>query len=210
MRDLEGSGFTAVTGQATFTGPHTLRVGERELEADRILVATGSRTAVPPVEGIDEIDWLDHVSALDLTEVPRSLLVVGGGAVGLEFGQAFSRFGAQVRIVDAAERIAPLADAEASATLAAALQAEGIELATNVFVQRVRQDGDEVVATIAPRDGSEPYERRAAAGAARLGPRAERRGARPRGGRRRDDEDAGSRWTSTCAPRCRASGRRAT
>ena len=161
LRDLEESGITAVAGQATFIGPRTLRVDERELDADRILVATGSRTAVPPVEGIDEIDWLDHVSALDLTEVPRSLLVVGGGAVGLEFGQAFSRFGAHVRIADAAERIAPLADADSSATLAAALEAEGIELATNVFVQRLRQDGDEVVATIAPRDASEPYERRA-------------------------------------------------
>jgi pyruvate/2-oxoglutarate dehydrogenase complex dihydrolipoamide dehydrogenase (E3) component len=162
LRDLEGSGFATFTGQATFTGPRTVQVGERELEADRILVATGSRTAVPPVDGIEEIDWLDHVSALDLTEVPRSLLVIGAGAVGLEFGQAFSRFGAQVRIVDGAERIAPLADADASATLAAALQAEGIELATNVFVQRIRQDGDEVAATIAPRDeAAEPYERRA-------------------------------------------------
>ena len=161
VRDLEGSGFVAVTGQATFTGLHTLRVGERELESDRILVATGSRTAVPPVEGIDGIDWLDHVSALDLDEVPRSLLVVGAGAVGLEFGQAFSRFGAKVTIVDGAERIAPLADAQASTTLAAALEAEGIELVPNVFVQQVRQDGGEVVATIAPRDGSDPYELRA-------------------------------------------------
>ena len=161
VRDLEGAGFTAVTGQARFTGPRTLRVGERELDADRVLVATGSRTALPPVEGIEGIDWLDHVSALDLTEVPRSLLVVGAGAVGLEFAQVFSRFGSQVRIVDAAERIAPLADAEASATLAAALKAERVELTTNVFVQRLRQEGDEVVATIAPRDGSEPYERRA-------------------------------------------------
>jgi len=161
VRDLESSGLTAITGQATFTGPRTLRVGDRELDADRILVATGSRTAVPPVEGIDEIDWLDHISALDLTEVPRSLLIVGCGAVGLEFGQMFSRFGAQVRLVDAADRLAPLADADASATLAAALQAEGMELTANVFVQRVRQDGDEVVATIAPRDGSAAYERRA-------------------------------------------------
>ncbi len=161
LRDLEESGITAVAGQATFIGPRTLRVGERELDADRILVATGSRTAVPPVEGIDEIDWLDHISALDLTEVPRSLLVVGCGAVGLEFGQMFSRFGAQVRLVDAAPRLAPLADADASETLAAALQAEGMELTANVFVQRVRQDGGEVVATIAPRDGSVAYERRA-------------------------------------------------
>jgi mercuric reductase len=160
VRDLEGSGFVAVTGQATFTGPRTLRVGERELESDRILVATGSRTAVPPVEGIDGIDWLDHVSALDVDDVPRSLLVVGAGAVGLEFGQAFSRFGARVTIVDGAERIAPLADADASATLAAALEAEGIELVPNVFVQHVRQDAGEVVARIAPRDGSDVFERR--------------------------------------------------
>src|SRR4051794_23702531 len=71
------------------------------------------------------------------------------------------RFGARVRLVDAAERIAPLADGDASATLASALRAEGIGLDTNVFVQEVRQEGDEVVATIAPRDGSKPYERRA-------------------------------------------------
>ena len=161
VRDLEGNGFAAITGQATFTGPGTLRVGERELEAERILVATGSRTAVPPVDGIEEMDWVDHVSALDLDEVPGSLLVVGAGAVGLEFGQAFSRFGAKVTIVDGAERIAPLADADASATLAVALQAEGIELVPNVFVQAVTQDGDEVVATIAPRDGSQTFERRA-------------------------------------------------
>jgi mercuric reductase len=161
VRDLEGSGFAAITGEATFTGPRTLRVGDRELDADRILVATGSRTAVPPINGIEQIDWLDHISALDLEQVPRSLLVVGAGAVGLEFGQAFSRFGAEVTIVDAAERVAPLADAEASATLSAALQADGIELATNVFVQRAHQEGGEVVATIAPRDGADPYELRA-------------------------------------------------
>jgi mercuric reductase len=161
VRDLEGSGFAAITGEATFTGPRTLRVGDRELDADRILVATGSRTAVPPIDGIEEIDWLDHISALDLEQVPRSLLVVGAGAVGLEFGQAFSRFGAEVTIVDAAERVAPLADAEASATLSAALQADGIELATHVFVQRAHQEGGEVVATIAPRDGADPYELRA-------------------------------------------------
>jgi len=161
VEDLRNEGFDTYAGEAALVDASTVRVGEDELTAERILIATGSRTAIPPIEGIDEIDWLDHVSALDLDEVPRSLLVVGCGAVGLEFGQAFSRFGAQARLVDAAERIAPLADPDASAALAAALQAEGIELATNVFVQRLQQEGDEVVATIAPRDGSEPYERRA-------------------------------------------------
>jgi mercuric reductase len=159
--DLEAAGFTTFTGHASLVGANTVRVGERELEAERILIATGSRTAVPPVDGLDEVGWIDHVSALDLTELPRSLLVVGAGAVGLEFGQAFARFGSEVTIVDAADRIAPLADAEASAKLAAALEDEGIRLAPGVLVQRVRRDGGEAVATIAPRDGSDPYELRA-------------------------------------------------
>jgi mercuric reductase len=161
VADLRADGLATFEGEAALVDARTVRVGDAELEAERILVATGSRTAVPPVDGIDELDWLDHVSALDLDELPASLLVVGAGAVGLELGQAFSRFGARVTIVDAADRLAPLADAEASATLTAALRDEGIELATAVFVQRVRREGAEVVATIAPRDDGEAREVRA-------------------------------------------------
>jgi mercuric reductase len=132
------------------------------LEAERVLIASGSRTAVPPIKGLEEVDWLDHVSALELTELPESLLVVGGGAVGLEFGQMFMRFGSQVTIVDAADRIAPASDAEASATLAASLADEGLAIDTSVFVKSVRREGGQLVAVIAPRDGSDEYELRAA------------------------------------------------
>jgi mercuric reductase len=161
VRDLEGAGFATFTGEAELAGEGRVRVGEVELESERILVATGSRTAVPPIEGIDGVDWIDHVSALELNELPASLLVVGAGAVGLEFGQTFARFGTRVTIVDASDRIAPLADADASKALAAALAEEGIELATSVFVERVRRDGGEVVATIAPRNGAETFDVRA-------------------------------------------------
>jgi mercuric reductase len=160
VADLEAQGLTPITGEAELVDAHTVRVGERELAADRILIATGSRTAIPPIDGIEEAGWLDHISALELTEVPRSLLVVGAGAVGLEFGQAFSRFGSRVTIVDALDRIAPASDAEASATLAAALREEGIEIATSVFVQRAAKEGDEIAVTVAPRDGSPAYELR--------------------------------------------------
>jgi mercuric reductase len=152
---LAGAGYTLVDGVATFEDAQTVRVGERLLSADRILIATGSRTAVPPVEGLADIDWLDHVSALELTELPESLLVVGGGAVGLELGQAFARFGARITIVDAVERIASGADADCAAELAGALEDEGIELVLDALVKSVRQDGVEVVATLAPRDGPE-------------------------------------------------------
>src|SRR5919204_3654949 len=154
VEDLEAGGFATYPGEASLVDAQTVRVGEYELTAERILIATGSRTAVPPIEGIHEVGWIDHVSALELTELPRSLLVVGAGAVGLEFGQTFARFGSEVTIVDALERISPLSDAEASETLRRALEDEGIEIITNVFVKSVRRDGDEIVATLAPRDGS--------------------------------------------------------
>jgi len=161
VEDLRDQGFTPYTGEATLVDAHTVRVGDVELEADRILIATGSRTAVPPIEGIDEVGWIDHISALELQELPRSLLVVGAGPVGLEFGQIFSRLGSNVTIVDAADRICPASDAQASATLAASLEEEGIDIAVSVFVKSVRRDGDEIVASITPRDGSDEYELRA-------------------------------------------------
>lgn len=154
VADLEAQGFATFTSDATLADARTVRAGDHLLESDRILIATGSRTAVPPIEGIEEVGWIDHVSALELTELPESLIVVGAGAVGLEFGQIYARFGSKVTIVDALERIAPLADAEASATLTAALEEEGIEIVPSVFVKSARRDGDEIVATLAPRDGS--------------------------------------------------------
>jgi pyruvate/2-oxoglutarate dehydrogenase complex dihydrolipoamide dehydrogenase (E3) component len=93
--------------RSRFLDPHTVQVNGGSLSAERILVATGSRTAVPPIEGLDDVDWIDHVTALELTELPESLLVVGGGPVGLELAQIFSRFGSRVVIVQHDDRIAP-------------------------------------------------------------------------------------------------------
>jgi mercuric reductase len=159
---LSDAGFELLDGVASFEDAHTVRVGDRVLAADRVLIATGSRTAVPPIEGLDDVGWIDHVSALELTELPDSLLVVGGGAVGLEFGQAFSRYGAEVTIVDAVDRIAFRDDRDSSSYLAAALEEEGIEIVLNTFVKAVRRDGDEIVATLAPRDIGEERELRVA------------------------------------------------
>ncbi len=162
IEELRAKGYATYAGEATLLDARRVQVGEDVLEADHVLIASGSRTAVPPIEGLEEVGWIDHVSALELTELPESLLVVGGGAVGLEFGQMFMRFGSRVTIVDAADRIAPASDAEASATLAASLADEGLTIATSVFVKSVRREGAETVALIAPRDGSDEYEVRAA------------------------------------------------
>jgi mercuric reductase len=159
---LSDAGYELLDGVASFEDAHTVRVGDRVLAAERILVATGSRTAVPPIEGLNEVGWLDHVSALELTDLPESLLVVGGGAVGLELGQAFARYGSRVTIVDAVDRIAFRDDKDSAAQLAAALEEEGVEIVPSTLVKAVRREGGDVVATLTPKDGGEGRELRAA------------------------------------------------
>ena len=148
-QDLQEAGFDNYEGEAELVGRGAVRVGDAELSAERILIATGSRTAVPPIEGIDDIDWIDHVSALELTELPESLLVLGGGPVGLEFAQIFARFGSRVTVVQMADRISPRCDEQASAVLHTALEEDdGIEFVLSSTVTSVRRDGDEVVAAV--------------------------------------------------------------
>src|SRR6059058_597687 len=128
---LRNAGYGVYPGEATFVDNQTIRVGEELLTADKILIATGGRTAVPAIPGIEDVDWIDHISALELEEVPESLLVVGGGPVGLEFAQIFARFGSRVTVVNHGSQIAARADTEAANELQAALEDEGIEVILN-------------------------------------------------------------------------------
>lgn len=153
VQGLQEAGFETYEGAASFVDPHTIRVGDLELTTDKVLIATGSRTAVPPIEGIDEIDWLDNVSVLELEELPESLLICGAGAVGLEFGQAFSRFGTEVTIVDALDEIAPHTDQHAALELRKALADEGISIILGSFVTKVTARNGAHVARIVPREG---------------------------------------------------------
>jgi mercuric reductase len=148
MERLDNSGHTPIEGVGSFVDPQTIQVNGDRLVAERILIATGSRTAVPSVDGLDEVGWIDHVSALELTALPESLLVVGGGPVGLELAQIFSRFGSRVIVVQHADRISPRSDATAADELTAALEDEGIEIRTGATVSGVRREGGEIVATI--------------------------------------------------------------
>jgi mercuric reductase len=148
MERLHGAGHTTFDGVGSFLDPQTVQVNGDRLSAERVLVATGSRTAVPPIDGLDEVGWIDHVSALELTELLESLLVVGGGPVGLELAQIFSRFGSRVVLVQHADRISPRSDPAASDELAAALEEEGIEIRTGATVSRVERRNGLIAATI--------------------------------------------------------------
>ena len=111
---------------------------------------------MPPIEGIDSIDWIDHISALDLEELPRSLVVLGGGPVGLEFGQMFARFGSEVTIVNGGPHMAARSDRQAAEELQSSLVDEGIRLVHDARAAAVRQDGDEIVVTLESGDESVP------------------------------------------------------
>jgi mercuric reductase len=148
MERLHNAGHTPFEGFGAFVDPQTIEVNGDHLSAERILIATGSRTAVPSIEGLDEVGWIDHISALELTDLPESLLVVGGGPVGLECAQIFSRFGSRVIVLQHADRLSPRSDANATDELTAALEDEGIEIRTGAEISRVRREGTDIVATI--------------------------------------------------------------
>jgi mercuric reductase len=148
-REVLGEAYSIFEGEATFVDPQTVRVDGRELTADRILIATGSRTAVPPIPGIEDVHWIDHISALELDRVPESLLVIGAGPVGLEFAQIFARLGSRVVLVSHGTQIAARNDTEAANELQAALEDEGIEvILTDGGVERFVRNGDTVETTI--------------------------------------------------------------
>lgn len=151
IQTLKEAGYGVVPGTATFVAAHSVRVGDQQLSGDRILIATGSRTAVPPIPGIEDIEWIDHVSALELEEVPESLLVVGAGPVGLEFAQIFARFGSRVTIVNSGPQVAARSDADAAGELQAALEEEGIEVVLNSGVDSFARGSDGIAASVGGR-----------------------------------------------------------
>lgn len=140
-------GVDCVQGQATLTSPWTVDVGGREIRARNIILATGARPFVPPIPGLDGLDYLTSDTVWSMTELPEKLLVMGGGPIGCELAQAFSRLGARVTIVDMMDRILPREDVEVSAFVTERFQAEGIEIQTSMLVERFEQsaDGDRAV-----------------------------------------------------------------
>lgn len=119
---------TLLRGHASFESTHSLRVGDELLEADEIFLNVGGRAVAPSFPGADSVPYFTNVGIMDLRELPRHLVIVGGSYIGLEFGQMFRRFGAQVTIVERSERLLPHEDPEVAAAVVDILQREGIAL----------------------------------------------------------------------------------
>ena len=148
----DGIDLEVLDGDARVTGPHTISLDGRTMEADRILVATGSRPTVPPIAGLDSVpfltsDLLDADEAGRLTELPESVVVVGGGYIAAELAQLFARLGSRVTIVARSELLRGYEPALGQ-TLAESFRAEGIELLTDARVERVSGDGGGVAVAV--------------------------------------------------------------
>lgn len=150
------------TGQARLIDGHRALVGNQKISGDQILIATGTRPVVPQMEGLDRLSYLtSDLLASDepgeLTELPESLVIVGGGYIGLELGQMFHRFGTRVTILEQSGRVLPAYEPEVSRTLSNALRQEGVNLVTGAKVERVSQGSKreiEVTARVGDREQS--------------------------------------------------------
>ena len=139
---FESLGCEVIAGEASFVSPSEIAVAGMTISAKKIVVATGSYAWIPPVDGLNQVDYLTNEDMFSLAELPRRLTILGGGPVGVEMAQAYARLGAEVCIIELADRLLPRGDEELSAILAETLQAEGVRLELGVELERVSQLGE--------------------------------------------------------------------
>ena len=142
-----------IYGEGSFLGPKELRVvlnagGTRTVTADVIVIDTGLRANAPALKGLENVPFLDNVSVMELDELPEHLLVLGGGYVGLEFGQMFRRFGSRVTIIQDAKQLLTKEDPDVAEEIASILKEDGIDILLESTAEEVAASGKEISLTV--------------------------------------------------------------
>ena len=150
-------GLELIFGSARFLGPNSVEVqlnagGVRQLTAANMFINTGTRASRPQIEGLDSVPALDNVSIMELDVVPDHLLVIGGGYIGLEFGQMFRRFGSRVTIVHSHSQLLTREDVDVAEEIAKILVEDGIELALDSRTVRVSRSAGIISLTVRTRE----------------------------------------------------------
>jgi pyruvate/2-oxoglutarate dehydrogenase complex dihydrolipoamide dehydrogenase (E3) component len=149
-----GQGGQFIRGRARLAGPGVVEVDGESVQARRaVVVATGTVPVVPPIDGLAGTPFWTNRDAVEAKSLPGSLLVLGGGAIGLELAQVYARFGVEVTVVEAMDRLLPADEPEASALVESALTADGVTVYTGMRASAVRHDGERFTITVG--DGSE-------------------------------------------------------
>jgi dihydrolipoamide dehydrogenase len=151
----ESQGATVIRGTGRLAGPGRVDVDGRVLEADHVVVATGSAPNLPPIEGLEDVDYWTNREATTLSEVPRRALVVGGGPVSVELSQVLSRFGTEVTLIQSPDRLVDREEPRVGELINAALAAEGITVRTDCQVRAARAGADDATVVVGLSDGSE-------------------------------------------------------
>ncbi len=145
---FEEMGVEVIFGVARFLNQHEIEVSLKDTEemrvmkAKRFCISTGSRPFVPPIEGLHETGFITNENIFDLRKLPRRLIVLGGGAIGIELGQAYSRFGTHVTIIERSDRILTKEDEEVSALMEKLLRTEGVDIRNKTEAVKVRKSSD--------------------------------------------------------------------
>jgi len=155
----ETEGLELIRGEASFTGPKEIEIEghSRRLTAETVVINTGARPSIPPIEGLDSVPYLDSTSIMELSRLPDHLLIIGGGYIGLEFGQMFRRFGSQVTIVQSGRQLLTREDPEVADEVRKILEEDGIRVyLSSKAVRAERNTSGEIKLTIENSKGIEP------------------------------------------------------
>src|ERR1700730_7264276 len=161
---LPQDGLDLIEGEAHFTGPKTVEIaltdgGTRQISAPVVVIDAGTRPKPPAITGAGDVPVLDSTSIMDLDELPQHLIVLGGGYIGLEFGQMFRRFGSEVTIIQNAARLMMIEDEDVSDEVAAILRDDGITVLTSATPARVEPaGGGRLRLTVRTEDGEQQVE----------------------------------------------------
>lgn len=125
-----------------FSGPRTIQVGDQEIEGENIYINTGTRPSVPPIDGLDSVPWMDSARLLALKELPKHLVIIGGGYIGVEFSQIYRRFGSEVTVIQRSAQLMPGEDEDVASAIQEFLEEEGVKVHCNSEAKQVKgEDG---------------------------------------------------------------------
>ena len=138
---LKEKGIDYLNGTAAFTGKNTLKINGEEISAKKFIVATGTSPKIPPIEGLDSVSYLTNESVFKIDKLPKSMVILGGGPIGVELGQALNRLGVTVTIIERNSRILPRDEVEFSERMSNILLKEGVQIEAGASAVKVEKKG---------------------------------------------------------------------